>query len=160
LVKVPSDSEREDVNLTTGGFVGGTPNYIAPEQAAGDAVDGRADIYSLGCVAYWLLTGRQVFESGSAAGVIAAHMRAAPIPPSQRAQREIPPDLERVILKCLQKKPDDRPQSAEDLSHMLGSCETEAVWTRQMAKDWWERNGSRSSTGTVTARSDQIGNGI
>jgi serine/threonine-protein kinase len=141
LVKVPTDGGGEDVNLTTGGFAGGTPNYIAPEQALGSEVDGRTDVYALGCVAYWLLTGRPVFESGSAAGLIADHIHAAPTPPSERVLGKIPTELERVVLSCLQKKPEDRPQRAEELSHMLGPCETEAVWTREDARDWWERNG-------------------
>ncbi len=145
LVKVPTEDGSEDVNLTTGGFAGGTPSFIAPEQAVGDKVDGRTDIYSLGCVAYWLLTGRQVFESNSAARLIADHVHATPTPPSQRIAHEIPADLERVVLRCLEKKPRDRPQSAEELSEMLGSCETDTAWTREMAREWWDRNDSRSN---------------
>ncbi len=146
LVKVPTERGSEDVNLTTGGFAGGTPSYIAPEQAVGDKVDGRTDIYSLGCVAYWLLTGRPVFESDSAARLIADHVHAVPTPPSERVERKIPADLERVVLRCLEKQPGDRPQSAEELSEMLGSCETDAVWTRGKARDWWDRNGLSPAT--------------
>jgi serine/threonine-protein kinase len=145
LVKVPTEGGREDVNLTTGGFAGGTPNYIAPEQAVGGDVDGRTDIYSLGCVAYWLLTGRPVFESNSAAKLLADHVHAAPQPPSERVERRIPDDLERLVLRCLEKKPDKRPQSAEELSEMLGACETDAVWTPGKATAWWDEHGSRSS---------------
>jgi serine/threonine-protein kinase len=144
LVKVPTDSGSEDVNLTTGGFAGGTPSYIAPEQAVGERVDGRTDIYSLGCVAYWLLTGSLVFESDSVARLIADHVHATPAPLSDRVERKLPADLERVVLKCLEKKPGDRPRSAEELSEMLGACETDAVWTLAQAREWWDRNGSRA----------------
>jgi serine/threonine-protein kinase len=146
LVKVPTKGGSEDVNLTTGGFAGGTPSYIAPEQAMGEKVDGRTDIYSLGCVAYWLLTGSLVFESHSAAKLIADHVYAAPRPLSERAQRKIPTDLERVVLSCLEKQPEDRPQGAEELSEMLGACQTDVAWTRGMARDWWNRNGLRPAT--------------
>ncbi len=155
LVKVPAKGGSEDVNLTTGGFAGGTPSYIAPEQAMGEKVDGRTDIYSLGCVAYWLLTGSPVFESHSAARLIADHVYAAPRPPSERAQRKIPVDLERVVLSCLAKKPEDRPQSAEELSEMLGSCETDEEWTRGRARDWWDRTGSRWPTPAAEVRADE-----
>ncbi len=142
LVKVPHADASEDVNLTTSGFAGGTPGFIAPEQATGEEVDGRTDIYALGCVAYWLLTGRLVFESTSSARIIADHIHAAPIPPSQRVEMKIPADFERVLLRCLEKEPADRPQSAEELSEMLGACETDAAWTRGMARDWWDHHGS------------------
>ncbi len=146
LVKVPTKSNSDDVNLTTGGFAGGTPSYIAPEQAMGEKVDGRTDIYSLGCVAYWLLTGGLVFEAPSAAKLIADHVYATPRRPSERARSKIPADLERVVLCCLEKKPADRPQSAEELSELLGACETDAAWTRGMARDWWDRNGLHPTT--------------
>jgi len=85
-----------------------------------------------------------VFESTSTARIIADHIHAAPTPPSERVGRKIQADLESVLLRCLEKKPEDRPQSAEELSEMLGACETDAVWTRGMARDWWDRHGSRA----------------
>jgi len=154
LVKVPTTGASDDVNLTKGGFAGGTPSYIAPEQAMGEHVDGRTDLYSLGCVAYWLLTGGQVFESRSAAKLIADHVHAAPRPPSERAPRKIPTDLERIVLSCLAKKPEDRPQSAEELSDMLGSCESGEEWTRGRARDWWNRVGSRPATPAPEVQAD------
>jgi serine/threonine-protein kinase len=143
LVKMPSQTESEDVKLTSSGFAGGTPSFIAPEQAMGEKVDGRTDIYSLGCVAYWLLTQRLVFEANSAAKLIADHVHATPVPPSQRIDGDIPTDLERLVLSCLEKDPGNRPQSAEELSEALGTCETVTQWTREMAQDWWNDNGSQ-----------------
>jgi hypothetical protein len=143
LVKMPSQTESEDVKLTSGGFAGGTPSFIAPEQAMGEQVDGRTDIYSLGCVAYWLLTRRLVFESKSAVKLIADHVHATPVPPTQRIDGEIPADLERLVLSCLAKEPAERPQSAEQLSQALGACQTATPWTRDMAQEWWDANGTR-----------------
>jgi serine/threonine-protein kinase len=108
---------------------------MAPEMATGPAVDGRADLYSVGCVAYYLLTGRQVFEGGTAMQVFAQHLQAAPVPPSQRGAG-VPPDLERVVLACLAKNPDDRPPSAAALDALLGEAGVEP-WTDADARQWW-----------------------
>ncbi len=82
------------------------------------------------------MTGHPLFESASVAKIIADQAYAAPKPLSERVERKIPAELERVVLRCLEKKPEDRPQSAEELSDMLGSCETEAEWTREKAQEW------------------------
>jgi serine/threonine-protein kinase len=117
----------------------GTPAYMAPEQAKGDtALDIRADIYALGCVAYWLLTGSTVFSAGNAAGQLIAQRTEAPVPPSQRTRTPIPPDLERLVMDCLEKDPEQRPQTVGELRTRLDPCDT-GTWTEENARDWWGR---------------------
>jgi serine/threonine-protein kinase len=136
-----SSTVAEDVSLqlTAEDTTSGTPAYMAPEMAVGkDEVDGRADLYALGCVGYWLLTGKQVFEGDTPVAVLVEHVKTAPVPPSQRTEIEVPLDLERVILKCLEKDPADRYQSAEELSAALAACELSGCWDSARAKKWWD----------------------
>ena len=142
LVKPIADRSPEHSMATQAGFILGTPGYMAPEMALGDRVDGRADIYALGCVAYYLLTGQQVFEGDTAMQVIAQHLQVAPVPPSQRVAYAVPPHLEQLVLACLAKKPEDRPQSATALSSQLASIDLEP-WTEAQAQAWWAAAGTR-----------------
>ena len=103
-------------------------------------MDRRADIYALGCVAYWLLTGRQVFESGNGMQIIVDHLRTPPVPPSHRAGQAIPPGLEQVVLRCLEKDPARRPASAAELSRELEELGIEALWTDARARAWWDEH--------------------
>ena len=136
----------DDPRLTRQHTAGGTPAHMAPEQALGeDAVDGRTDLYAVGCVAYWLVTGRLVFESDSPLGMMADHARTPPIPPSKKTDLEIPADLERVIMRCLEKDPADRPQTADELAAALAACERARAWTRARAEEWWELHGPPAS---------------
>lgn len=113
-----------DLKLTAANDVIGTPAYAAPEVITGESVvDGRADLYSLGCVAYYLLTGTRVFEADSAISMAVAHAAEAPEPLSQRLGRELPPDLEQLVLACLAKSPADRPSSAVELLTALRRIE-------------------------------------
>jgi serine/threonine-protein kinase len=136
LVKPTTDAANEDSLATQAGLVIGTPGYMAPETAWSATVDRRADLYSLGCVAYYLLTGRQVFEGDTAMQVFAQHLQAAPTPPSLRAPSRVPPDLEELVLNCLAKKPEDRPQSAAELDRRLAAVDVEP-WTDDHARQWW-----------------------
>jgi serine/threonine-protein kinase len=131
----------EDDRLTTDGQIAGTPAYIAPEVALGGReLDARVDLYGLGCVAYWLLTGEKVFTGATPMEVVLNHVRTPPVPPSQRVGRPIPEDLERLVMSCLAKEPSDRPPSAEWLADRLAECHTENAWTPGRAREWWETN--------------------
>ncbi len=126
--------------LTQEGMVAGSPLYMSPEQATGDSVDARSDIYSLGLVAYFLLTGRPPFESDKAIQVLLAHVNSAPPPPSQ-FQGSVPRDLEEVVLRCLEKDPELRFQTVEALRQALEDCTAARSWNRELAAAWWGTHG-------------------
>ena len=136
LVKPATVRPTEDSLATQAGLVIGTPGYLAPENALSATVDRRADLYSLGCVAYFLLTGRQVFEGETVMQVFAQHLQAAPPPPSQQAPSTVPPGLDQLVLECLAKKPEDRPTSAAELERRLAAVDVEP-WTDVDARQWW-----------------------
>ena len=138
LVKSSWRDQEGEPRLTSENTICGTPAYMAPEVALGGEVDARADIYALGCVGYWLLTGAAVFEAASPMEVVTRHVVAAPVPPSQRTEGGIPPSLERLILACLEKEPHGRPASAEDMARQLAACEIVPPWTPVRARGWWD----------------------
>jgi eukaryotic-like serine/threonine-protein kinase len=138
LVKVTgtgANGLHREINLTGQGTTTGTPAYMAPETALNEPVDGRTDLYSLGCVAYWLVTGHLVFEAKGATAMLLAHVRNEPVPPSQRCELPVPHWLENAILMCLSKSPADRPARAEALSRML---DEDYSWTQREAENWWQ----------------------
>jgi len=138
LVKEVSNANVATSMATVAGQMAlGTPAYMAPEMALGEPVDGRADIYALGCVAYYLLTGKLVFEAEKVFQMIANHLQSAPIPPSERTDRPIPPELEQLIMKCLAKDPNHRPKSAADLGRSLDWIPS-GGWSEEQAKLWWD----------------------
>jgi tRNA A-37 threonylcarbamoyl transferase component Bud32 len=138
LVKKSGSGTEMDIGLTAPNMVAGTPAYLSPESALGETVDQRADIYALGCVAYWLLTGRYVFEANSPIQIVARHLHTPPKPPSKYSAFDVGPDLEAVVLACLAKRPSDRPATARQLCERLAECEVESRWTREDAERWWE----------------------
>ncbi len=139
LVKAFGD--REGPALTGENLVQGTPAFIAPEQALGEPdLDARVDIYALGCVAYWLLTGQFVFNADTTMGYLVHHIHTPPRPPSEVAGAAIPPALDHVILSCLAKDPAQRPQSARELSRRLTEVEGADRWTAVEAKAWWDEH--------------------
>jgi serine/threonine protein kinase len=147
LVKAVGEGGREATLLTAPDSTTGTPAYIAPEVIRGDRVpDHRVDIYTLGCVGYWLLTGRLVFQAPNAIQLMYQHANTQPTAPSERSELEIPPRLDQVILSCLAKLPEDRPQSAGELSRLLSEA-VPAVWTDDRAHRWWDRH--HPETGTL-----------
>ena len=115
----------------------GTPAFISPEQALGADVDGRADIYATGCLAYWLLTGQLVFTANSAIGMLVHHAETPPTPPSVRTEQPIPRALDDLVLSCLAKDPAHRPQSARELSLRLAELDGASAWTQDRAREWW-----------------------
>jgi len=125
--------------LTKDGATAGTPAYMAPEIALGRTdIDGRADLYAFGCVAYFLLTGQPVFAGDSDVAVGLAHVREAPVTPSLRSEFTIPPALEGLILGCLAKEPDARPGSAEEVDRQVAAIAVRDVWTGDKAEAWWQ----------------------
>jgi serine/threonine-protein kinase len=141
LVKALDDGEKQEVLLTAPNATAGTPAYIAPEVVLGkSAIDHRVDIYALGCVAYWLLTGRLVFEASNAMQVMIQHANTPPVPPSARVELEIPPAVDDVVLACLAKDPTDRPASAAELATRLSAAVTGPAWSQDLALRWWERH--------------------
>ncbi|MFN0181896.1 MAG: serine/threonine-protein kinase [Gemmatimonadales bacterium] len=121
---------------TAAGLMAGTPAFMAPEVALGDEYDGRADLYALGCVAYFLLTGALVFEGDTPMSVLAKHLSATPPAPSGRSPGPIPPELDRLVLSCLEKEPDERPRRAADLASALAAIDL-PPWTEDQASAWW-----------------------
>src|SRR5262249_9097092 len=113
----------EQMRLTMQGETSGTPAFMAPEQVRSESdVDARTDIYGLGCVAYYLLTGTLLFDAPTAMSMAIAQLEHQPEPPSRRAEVAVPASLERVVMACLQKKPENRPQSEAELPSVLYTC--------------------------------------
>jgi serine/threonine-protein kinase len=138
---------RDDqLTLTREGTITGTPAYMPPEAAKGLELDHRSDIYSIGCVAYWLLTGNLVFSGSSPIAVLADHLGTEPVPPSQRSELEIPPALDELVLACLAKDPEQRPASARELSRRLAAAVPENGWSQDRARDWWTVHGMGAQT--------------
>lgn len=135
-------TRQQDTSIMTmEGTATGTPAYMPPEVAMGETqIDGRADIYALGCVAYYLLTGSLVFVENSPTALALAHVQKAPIPPSQKTELRIPAELDSVVLQCLEKSPDNRPRSAQELARQLDAIQMPSGWSRTEAAQWWTTN--------------------
>jgi eukaryotic-like serine/threonine-protein kinase len=138
--RLESEAALADPRLTQPEVIAGTPAYLAPEIALGGVVDARADLYALACVAFWLLTGRVVFEAGTVAALLVAHVREAPRRPSSLAASPVPEALDQVVLDCLAKDPAARPESAHALAERLGAVSFGRPWTESLASEWWETN--------------------
>lgn len=135
----------------------GTPHYMAPEAVSDpEGVDPRADLYAVGAVGYWLLTGQRVFEGDSIVEVLSQHMHERPKPPSE-IRKGIPAELERVILACLAKDRDDRPKHAATVVAMLRACAL-PEWTVDDAATWWSTEGAAAGARAPKAeRADTLG---
>jgi serine/threonine-protein kinase len=138
LVTTATDSDvLEDANLTSEGFAPCTPGYVAPEIASGKRdFTGMADLYSLGCVAYWMLTGRPLFEGLTPMELIVQHVSKPPGAPSETSPFEISEELDSLILGLLAKDPADRPASARVLENALARIGDDA-WDEESAAEWW-----------------------
>jgi serine/threonine-protein kinase len=139
LVKETDAGDEDRTQLTMQGMASGTPAFMAPEMAAGDTdLDGRADLYALGCVGYWLLTGELVFRAATPVAMLVQHAREAPVPPSARTELPVPRELDELILSCLAKDRDARPASAAALAERLAGIERQiGEWTQEHAARWW-----------------------
>ncbi len=134
-----------DPKLTDIGAFAGTPAYGSPETAMGDSdvVDGRSDLYSLGCVGFWLLTGATPFRATSPMQMLLQHVHEAPVAPSHHTEMPVPAELDEVILACLRKNPDERPTSAAALAEALQRIPVGQPWTAERAREWWDRHRPR-----------------
>ena len=131
--------EPQDLSLTGGGLVG-SPAFVPPEIVMGAPdVDGRADLYSMGCVAYVLLTGQPVFGATTVAAMCVAHASQQPKPFADVCRHEVPPALEELVMSCLAKSADDRPADAQALWAALGALDVEP-WTAEKGEAWWREN--------------------
>jgi len=131
------------LELTNEASLSGTPQYMAPESIlAPEAVDARSDLYALGAVAYYLLTGTHVFTGKSIVEVCGHHLHSAPEPLSSRLGKPIASELEELVLRCLAKDASDRPQSAFELERRLSDCASIPRWTSEDARRWWEAHGA------------------
>jgi len=140
---VPDEPGRQ---LTVAGVIAGTPGYMSPEIGQGSPdVDWRADIYALGAVGYWLLTGQPVFEGSTPMQIVMAHIQKPPVPPSRRTDQKIPAELEEILLACLRKDPNDRPQTMQELAQSLRAVPIEKPWTEERARRWWLEHGTAAS---------------
>lgn len=140
LVKTPSDDDAA-VQLTVDGAITGSPLFMSPEQALGEGEpDARSDLYSLGAVGYYLLTGRPPFEGEKPLKVMFAHAHETLVPPSARGV-EVPEDLEQVILRAMEKNPADRFQTAFEMGTALAACRDANGWSRDDAAAWWGNRG-------------------
>ena len=138
LVKQVKRPTAGDPRLTVEGMTVGTPTYMAPEIALDEAFDGRADLYALGCVMYFLLTGKVVFESDNVMRLLVRHVEEKPMPPSRRTDQPIPRSLDDAVLACLAKDPAARPPSAAALSDALAAAEADVEpWSQEQAAAWW-----------------------
>lgn len=136
LVKTAAQRPSEDSIASAAGLTPGTPAYMAPEMAGDAPVDGRADLYALGCVAYFLLTGQRVFDATTQVQMILKHVQETPLPPSRRGAPDVLPELDRVVLDCLAKQPEARPASAAELDRRLSALPL-APWSEDEARQWW-----------------------
>lgn len=120
------------------GTIAGTPQYMSPEQVKGEKVDQRADIYALGSVIYEILTGRPVFEAKSRDEIMRRHIEDLPEPPAKR-NSEIPPVLENIVLKCLEKQPHQRFQAVEEILFVLDrhTLKPEGLSLRRLRSQYW-----------------------
>jgi serine/threonine-protein kinase len=134
-------TEGDSVKLTRDGAVTGSPAFVSPEQALGrKQLDARSDVYNVGAVAYFLLTGKLPFDRQSMLQMLHAHAY-EPLVPSKEFVEAVPADLQRVILRCLEKDPDRRYQDAVTLEKALAACESASQWTTERAEEWWRLRG-------------------
>jgi serine/threonine-protein kinase len=140
LVKMVAEEGATQITLDQQTL--GTPAFMAPELASGDEekIDGRVDLYSTACVAYWLLTGRNVFSGPTGMAILLKHLNEAPEPPSKVTELPIDAELERLLLWCLEKSPEARPAGAKALREALEAVPLRDQWGSRHAEDWWKTN--------------------
>jgi serine/threonine protein kinase len=139
LVKAIDDNRQK--GLTHDAALTGTPLYMSPEGIEfPNSVDARSDLYAVGAVGYFLLTGQSVFEAGSVVELCQMHLDKVPVPPSERAGITIPVELESALLACLEKSRAKRPQTARDLAALISRCSEANTWSIEDSDAWWGRH--------------------
>lgn len=134
---VRSNELEADLKLTQVGKVAGSPLYMSPEQASGEEADARSDIYCLGCVAYFLLTGQPPFDESNAVKLLMAHVHQSP-PSPREVNASVPEEISNIVMRCLEKSPESRFGTVDELRDALELAGRGARWTRQEAKLWWQ----------------------
>lgn len=154
LAKPFSDDQRSD--LTTADTLAGTPLYVSPEAVTrSDDLDARADVYALGALGYFLLTGVPVFTGTSATDICLKHVHDVPQSPTERIGQPFSPALEQLLLRCLAKSPSDRPADAAELLELLEACPIAGHWSASDAARWWaDRDRSHSAATRILSASD------
>jgi eukaryotic-like serine/threonine-protein kinase len=140
LVKFNDQRAIEHTIMGATHMTAGTPAFMAPELIAEGDVDARADVYSLGCVAYYLLTGELVFDADTAMKMFLQHLQQTPLPPSQRTELPVPRAVDALVLACLDKDPSRRPQNAEALLRLIDEVRGAGRWTNEQARGWWQHH--------------------
>jgi eukaryotic-like serine/threonine-protein kinase len=154
----PAEDGRAGVSATQTNAITGTPLYLSPEAIRSpEAIDGRADLYAVGAVGYFLLTGKVVFEGGSVIEICGHHLHTPPTPPSARLGRPVAEDIEQVILRCLAKDPGARPADAIALRQALTACRDAGSWGEVEARDFWARQKARPPRAQARSRPDAFG---
>ena len=135
-------NDHQQQSLTGTNVITGTPLFLSPEALTSpESVDARSDLYAVGGVAYFLLAGRHVFEGRSVVEICGHHLHTAPVPPSEKLGAPLPPELEALVLACLEKDADRRPQTARQLLERLDALAPDLVWTEEQARAWWASHG-------------------
>jgi eukaryotic-like serine/threonine-protein kinase len=147
LVHSLAEVEHPEQRITRDGLIVGTPEYMSPEQASGGVLDGRSDLFSLGSVAYYLVTGREAFHRDNPMKTLMAVVSETPTP-LHELNPFVPDDLAAVLARCLHKDPGQRFQTAADLDHALAACECGDGWSEERSADWWGKFGTAPNTGT------------
>jgi len=143
LVKSSSHGDA-DLSIAAGNVVAGTPGFMAPEQILGNGpIDARTDIYGVGCLAYWLLTGQPVFEGSTLMETLMKHVHEPAIAPSKVSEMEIPESLDAIVLACLEKEPGRRPSDIDQVLRMLEECPLPVSWTADRSSRWWSVHAPR-----------------
>jgi serine/threonine protein kinase len=157
---VKAIDEGKQASLTASGGLTGTPLYMSPEAIqTPQAVDARSDLYAVGAVGYFLLTGKPVFEAAGIVELCQQHITKLPDSPSQRLGKPISKELESALMACLEKTRAKRPQTARDLTLLLARCAAASAWSIEEADAWWgrhERDQERLSTGAGSPDSPRI----
>jgi serine/threonine-protein kinase len=135
LVK-QEDRSAAPTQLTSEPMAMGTPAYMAPEAILGEQVDRRVDVYALGCLLYFLLTGKTLFDADTSVRLLLQHVQTIPVPPSSRTEQHIPGEIDNLVMQCLQKDPNRRPDNAGELLQRASAIAVD--WDQRSAQQWWD----------------------